>query len=322
MNIGNYKSLYVCPRCNHKTGKKTDMSRHLHRIRLCPNRNDLELNEEIIQYVLRHHEYHHPKLETGQNINNFNMMVGVVNSTETLDKLKLLSDHQKVAIMDIENDLEKKYEYLVKRLENNEPTCAYLLTLDDLFNVINNCTQRETGEPERFNVFFDKVINRLKLFRGRSWETFLEDAGIKQLVSLIKSYYLDSYEIYLIRNIHSTNGVRVNRWQLKDHLSVYYRFLSCFDIDPHIITLEDDEVMGYQLVGGRSDFLSTTYQKLYNDEKKEQKESVAKSIKKKIINIVKDNSVQNVKTLDKAIIELLKIDQVFRKELLKTKQIT
>jgi len=298
------------------------MKRHFERKRICADRNNVALTDEMRDRVLENYEYHIPKETTmQQNTNNFNMMLGILNSTETVDKLKLINDHQKKSIIDIEDDLEKRYEYLVKRLENNDMTYGYLLKMDDLFNIVNTCTLREQGDPEHFNVFFDKVINRLKLLRGRNWETYIEDYGIKLLISLIKSYYLDTYEIYLIKNLHSTSSAKVNRWQLKDHLIIYYKFLATFDLEPHIANLDDDEVMGYQLVGDRQDFLSSTYQKLYNDEKKDLKESGIKVTKKKIINIVRDNSVQNSKNLDKTIIDLLKIDESFRKELLKTRQV-
>jgi len=322
MMSSNKKTIYVCPRCNYTNSNRTDMKRHLYRVRLCPNKNGLYLTDEIREEVLNHHEYHPETQKPIQNnINNYNMMLGILNSMESLDKVKLLTDHQKLPVLDIEDDLEKKYEILVKRLETGDMTYGYFLGLDDLFNIVNNCTLHQSGEYIHFNVFFDKMVNRLKLWRGRSWETYLEDAGIKQLVSLIKSYYLDSYEIYLIRNLHNIGRVRINRWQVKDHLSIYYQFLVVFGLEPHIVNLDDDEVLGYNPKEGQSNYLATTYSKLYNEQKKSQKESTIKATKRKIVNIVKDNSIQNVRNLDKTIIELLKIDDNFKEELFKSRQL-
>jgi len=326
MSKRNHQSFYVCPRCNYKTFNRSDMKRHFERKRICADMNNMDLTPEIINRVLGHFVYHKPNEDTTTtkniNYNNYNMMLGILNSMESMDKVKLLTGYQKIMLLDFEDDLEKKYGFIVKRLETDAPTYGYLLTIDDLFNIVNTCTQRESDETERFNIFYDKAINRLKLYRTRSWESFLEDAGVKQLISLIKSYYLDTYEIYLIRNIHGTSGTRINRWQLKDHLTIYYQFLANFDLKPHILNLDDDEVMGHKIAADRQDFLRSTYYKLYNDEKKDQKESKTKEIKKKIVNIVKDNSVQNGKNLDKTLINLLKIDETFREELLKTRQLS
>ena len=62
--------------------------------------------------------------------------------------------------------------------------------------------------------------------------------------------------------------------------------------------------------------------KLYNKHKEELKESVIKSVKRTIINIVKDNSLHNIKMIDKTIIDSLKIDENFRNELIKTRQLS
>ena len=316
------RTYYVCPRCSYKSYKSTDMKRHFNRKRVCADKNSVVLTEEMKTTVIENFECHITKVNTSQNVNNLNMMMGIVNSTETLDKVRMLTDHKGIKINDIEDDLEKQYEYMVKRLDNDDMTYGYLLKLDDLFNIVNTCTSRESGEPDHFNIFFDKMINRLKLFRGKNWEIFLEDAGVKQLISLIKSYYLDSYEIYLIRNLHNTIGPKVNPWQLKDHLIIYYRFIAAFELEPYITSLHDEDVVGHRLMEYESDFLSKTYYKLYNEQKNDQKETSVKSVKKTIANIIKDNSVHNSKMIDKTIIELLKIDETFRNELLKTRQLT
>lgn len=316
------RTYYVCPRCSYKSYKNTDMIRHFNRKRICADKNGVVFTDEMKKTVLENFECHISRSNNLQSVNNLNMMLGIVNSTETLDKVRLLTDHKGIKITDIEDELEKQYEYMVKRLENDDMTCGYLLKLDDLFNIVNTCTSRDAGEPDHFNVFFDKMVNRLKLFRSKNWETFLEDAGIKQLISLIKSYYLDSYEVYLIRNLHSTQKPKVNPWQLKDHLIIYYQFIAVFELEPYITSLQDDEVVGHRLLEYESDFLSKTYYKLYNEHKKELKESVIKSVKRTIINIVKDNSLHNIKMIDKTIIDLLKIDEAFRNELIKTRQLS
>ena len=50
------KTQYVCPRYN-QNPNKTDMNRHLYRVRLCSDENGLELTDEIRESVLKNHKY-------------------------------------------------------------------------------------------------------------------------------------------------------------------------------------------------------------------------------------------------------------------------
>ena len=126
----------------------------------------------------------------------------------------------------------------------------------------------DTCHPFRssINWYISTVIIATRVYTFRkNLEIFLEDTGIKQLISLVKSYYLDSYEIYLIRNLHSTQKPKANFWQLKDHLIIYYQFIAVFELEPYITSLQDDEVVGHRLLEYESDFLSKTYYKLYGN---------------------------------------------------------
>lgn len=314
------RTYYICPRCNHSTVNKADIRRHFKRTRLCPNKNAISLTPDIIETVMKDHIFRVEKVETGKGINNFNMILGILNGMESLDKVKLINDYQGTKTSDFEDFTEQKFDYIVKRLEGNAPTTGYFLTLDDLFNIVNNCTSREPETGETFNIFFDKVINRLKLYRSRKWESYLEESGIKQVISLLKSYYLDSYELYLIKNLHM-ESTKLNRWQFQEHLAIYYQFIAVFDLDPSVKNVEDVEIIGHSPKEDQADSLAKYYSNFYLDQKKELKESISKNIKRKILGIIKDNSVQNVRSLDRTIIELLKIDGNFRNVLLGTRQL-
>lgn len=50
-----------------------------------------------------------------------------------------------------------------------------------------------------FNLLFDKKLNRLNMYSSGKWNEFLIDVGVQELIRVIKSTYLDVYEIYLIK---------------------------------------------------------------------------------------------------------------------------
>ena len=49
---------FKCPRCEYDTNVKQNMVKHLHRTRLCPNKHNVELTEEVKECVLKDRVYH------------------------------------------------------------------------------------------------------------------------------------------------------------------------------------------------------------------------------------------------------------------------
>jgi hypothetical protein len=303
------------------------MRRHLlKRAKSCPDRNGLTLTEEIAETVLANHEYHRPKQPTqvinNNNNNIFNMVTNIVNSMEFDEKMRRVLDYRQEKTLDFEDGLEKKFAYRVEKLENDKFSSGYFLTLDDLFKIINDVTLLKDDGLEEFNVLYDKVIKRFRFYRCLEWESFLEDIGSKELISLIKSYYLDTYEKYLIRNLHVDRDTGLNRIKIKEHLEIYYRFISIFDLTPSITDCVDEEILGHRLVENNDTYLAETYVKLFQEEKNRVKSSDKLSVKRKIVNIVKENTTQNLQKLNKAIMEILRVDDIFRDTLLKSRQLS
>jgi hypothetical protein len=49
---------FKCPRCEYDTNVKQNMVKHLHRTRLCPNKHNVELTEDVKECVLKDRIYH------------------------------------------------------------------------------------------------------------------------------------------------------------------------------------------------------------------------------------------------------------------------
>jgi hypothetical protein len=239
---------------------------------------------------------------------------------ETGEKIQHLLEYQSKKITDFEDGLEAKFEKRVERLENDRYRSGYYLSLDDLVGLIDNITKTDKNHIEKLNIFFDQTVRRFRLYRSKEWESYLEEIGAKELVGLIKSYYLNTYEIYLIRNLHCDEGT-LNRVKLKDHLEIYYQFISIFDLVPHIQDFSDEEIVGHCLVENTNQHLAERYLDLYYQQKKMVKTTEANRIKRRIINIVKQNTVHNITELNQAILEILKVDQQFKNELVDSRKL-
>ena len=321
-------NYYICPRCNYQTKNKPDIIRHFKRKNPCSDENNLILTEEIKKIVCDNHRYHPPpknelplQVTNKQMIINYNFLSNLVSQLNMDEKLDFFLDYNDKKLMDIEDGLDKKFEYRVDRLDQDKSSGGYYLKIDDFFNIIDSVTKIEEHNIEQFNIVFDKFLNKIKLYRGKEWSSYLEEAGTKELLSLIKSYFLNTYEIYLIRNLDTNKSNGLNRLILYEHLEIYYRFIAIFDLFPCISDYSDIEIIEFQPIESVTHSLGDKYMKLYFDCKKDIKLSEKNKIIKKVSGIIKDNTKHNLVTLNKAIFEILKVDENFRNSIIESKKI-
>lgn len=139
------------------------------------------------------------------------------------------------------------------------------------------------------------------------------------MVKLIKGYYLDSYENYLIRNLHSDQFGGPDRTKLHKHLLIYYNFLATFDLIPNVTDLTDLDILGHRLIENNDYYLSGKYTNQYQEQKNKLKQSEKTQITRQIVNIVKDATTANIQKLNQALMEILELDFNFRDELLRSR---
>lgn len=306
---------YVCPKCLYETTLKKRMSCHFYNLKKpCCNETGIELTDEIKQYVLEHHKYIQPKPKKNYNLNN------IVLQMDHSEKMSLLLNYYNKELLDFEDNLDNLFDYRVKRLELNQ-CLDYCLSNDDLLSIVDKVTKINIEKIEEFNIIFDKTIKRWHLYRGKEWESYLEDTGARELISLIKSYYLNTYEIYLIRNIYSNSATSVNRMKLREHLEIYYKFIACFNLTPIIIDYSDIDVVKFHINENNDYYLGETNMNLFSKLKNELKTTDIERTKRLVINIVKDNTTHNISQLNKAIISILTTDKTLCEQLAINKRI-
>jgi hypothetical protein len=300
------------------------MRKHLTRSKPCANENNLDLTEEIRQVVLQDHQYHPPVKREPHvtNIINYNTLNKFVLNMSFDEKMTHVMDYQQKKLLDFEDNLENHFEHRIARLEGNKYRSGYFLSEDDLFQIINDVTKINKEHLEQFNIFYHKAVKRFQLYRGTTWESYIEDIGAKELVSLIKSYYLNTYELYLIRHLHGEEARPLNRSRLKEHLDIYYRFIAVFELPPAVCDEDDQEILGHRLKENIDNYLGETYMKLYSEQKKLLKTSEANRVKRKIINIIKENTIHNISELNQVVFEILKVNESLRQQVIDAKHIT
>ena len=324
----NEKPDYQCIRCGYNCKRKDYMYKHLfEKTKPCQGcLNDIELTDEIRHCIIKNRRYIIKKQLTkniiNQTINNYNTLNNFINQMDPIAKLDKLLSYQNIDQIDFEEHLDNRLVNRIKRLEDKSYRAPYVLNLENLLELINLVTKVDAEKLKQFSVLFDKKIGRLKIYRDKGWETFIEEFGIKEIVSLIKSYYLDTYELYLIRNLHADCSNISNRQTLNEHIEIYYKFIYIFDLMPTIFGLEDNEILGHSLVETNPHYLEEKYMKLYYSQKNKVKQIERDRIKKRLSKIVKENTAHNIEELNQVILEILKIDEDFRKELFETYQIS
>ena len=305
---------YVCPRCGYSNNLRFEMKRHFMRKTSCRNTNNIELTEDIRAYVLLHKVYHPPKKE--DKIINYNVLMNFIGRMDYEQKLEGVLDYQQQKLIDFEDGLETKFERKLGKLENNDFPVAYQLDKRDLFSLVNDVTRINSEQINQLNILFDRRVNRILFYSCKKWDDQIVDHGITDLIRYLQSYFLDTYEKYLIKNIHGTKFDAQTRSSLLNHLEIYYKFLICVDLMPTIFDNKDEEIIGYELKENNPFYLEELYMNTFNDLKSTVKTQEKNSTKKQLLNILKENSVHNIQELNKSVLTIIKVDQQFREKFL------
>lgn len=342
----NPSNPYICPSCEYTTPLKWMIKRHFEALKKpCPSKTGVVLNPEIINYVLENHEWRvintpanviptptpvltsvspptqpHPAIKLSQTFNNFNTIHAVVSNMESLEKIKLISDHQGIRHLDFEDRLESDFQPKLDKLENDEYTDGYFLSHDGLLKLVDGATRMDLDDINQFNILFDRTVNRVKILSCGKWDNYLEEIGIKEIIRLLKSYFFDSYELYLIKHIQG-NDPKKNRFVLREHLDIYYSFIATFDLDATVCSQTDEIILGYNLKENNEYYLAEYYGKIYRDLKNQIKVAEKNKIKRRITNIIKENTTHNLNKINKIMMDLIKTDNGFIELLMETRKL-
>jgi hypothetical protein len=312
---------YTCVRCGYIAKQKSHMRKHFYDLKkICPaEENDIELTDEIKEYILTNRKYRIPKEKKEVNpqtiinktIITNNNMHNYISSLDTLEKFDKYAKFKEIEVVAIEFDVNDKYMNKIKRLEGDRYKFGMHLKENDILEIVDNIS-KVSDNFEDFNVLYDADMNKVKLY-SRSWSPLLVDAGVKKLIEIIQDSYLYAYEMYLLKKIH--DGKIINEFErnkYKVSLEEYYKFMNIFDIQPYCVDKTDDDVIN----NGSDDYtIQDKVYKLYNEMKISKSES--NKLKKTVTDIIKNNSKYNIKELNKKVISLININKEFNDDIYK-----
>jgi len=306
------------------------MGNHYYRvIKSCPaSLKEVVLTDTVKEYVMNNRVYHDKDdvKVTNQTINNYNTMNNFLANMNTIDKITRFAEYKQIELTSFEEKVEAKYEQHFEELTHDTFREPLELSQSQLMEIVDNLTKAIRGSQrtcflEDFNFIYDSKRKRINIYSGR-WEEYLVVNGIEYLILNIKDYYLEAYEIYLMRNL-CKSGIdisKVNRFT--KCLEDYYHFLSCFEIKPYCKGKYDNQIL-YNKEDERFDqepdeldrdgyIISERFSKMYNDIYGAITNTERKSKQKELLDIIKSNSKNNLEELDKNIIDLVKVDADFK----------
>lgn len=318
---------YICPRCDYKTLLKKCIKQHFYALKNpCPNKNNLLLTEEIKLEVLSSHYYFKSSpvnISTNNNNdvgnNHIHYNTNYNNYIANLDsavKLNSYLEYNKKAVTDINDYMEKQHEKTLAKMETDRQRVPHTISADDFLLLVDGMVKINNRCYEEMNVIYDEILDRIKIYCDGEWTVFMIEPGLRRIVDILRSNYLDQYECYLYKKLFydkHINGYNLNTVRI--HLDEYYKFLAIFD---HVPSVNKEEIINIvpAYKTENPDEFREFGMKNYDAIKKDLSKSEVTKTKKRVLEIIKRNHKLNLKLLNESILELITLDQDFKNSFL------
>jgi len=280
----------------------------------------IELTEEIKETVIRHKVYRPPPPAPAidppptntinQYINNQNTLYNFVSTKDTITKLQHLLEYKQKDSIDFETKVEEFFKNDVKRLLADKYKIAPEFDMSDYLEMIHKISIACKPDLEDLSNFYQKDIDRVFIRYSTDWENQFSEHGVRTIIETLVSYYLEYYEMFLIRRLQ-----RFNDTKLRDSLETYYHLIGAFGISPFVFGKSDNQVLyneddeQYETSNDESDVEShqivDRYNRLYTTIKESITDSSRKSILKSIIEVLKNSTKKNTKALDQSFMTIV-----------------
>jgi hypothetical protein len=327
------KDNYLCIRCGFNTKNKNDIRRHFYTLKkICPAiKNNIELTDEIKEYILNNRIYIIQKPEkqektkkpqiihNNQIINNYQQITNLITGMDSFEKINKYIKYKNIELLDIDDIFNETFELKSNKLKNNKFKYFYL-NVQSIIGIIDEITTIK--DINKLNIFYDNILNKIKIFCDNEWLSLLIDFGIVTLIDKIQYAYLNSYECYLIRKIINENNYQ-SKQELKEILGEYYKFLAWFDIKPYIYRKNNNEILFndnddkyYEVNNDYS--MYDEYYKLYTNIILKINKTEQSKVKKGIENIIKKNTKSFIIELNKKFLESFQNDEEYKNDFIKS----
>lgn len=326
--------LYTCPRCGYETKYKNFMRNHLYKLKKqCSGViNPMELTDDIKEHIIANRIWHPPppqhpplpppvekpqNLTINQNINQYNIMTNLVTRIDDLKKLEAYTEYNDIPLLNFSDEVDEMYKRKRGLFETMKSKNIFL-DQTNIYDAIDDVTSIK--DLTQLNILYEEVAQKLRIFDDNEWRTVLFDTGISEIIERIKEYYLDVYEQYLLRLYYDSSTVPSKKEYIREQMQEYYKFIACYELNPYVYNLSDNYILR-QLKStltkeDDSYEISEKWYTTYKDVKAKLQGIYVNRIKKDVSNIVKRNAKSNVLELNKKVMELIRMDEDFKKDVL------
>ena len=288
------------------------MRKHLFAtIKQCPAcNNNVELTDVVKQYILDNRVYkveekQTPSITLNQTINNYNQILNYVNKMDVVDKITKYTEYKQTPLIEFEENIHQCYKHHIEKLESNK-FLDFQMDERTLMEAIDTLTHNT--DASKMNVVHDVLSDRVRLFQDGEWVSLMFDAGIDELISRVKSCYLDSYETYLIRR-HVQSSSAFQKQQMMERLQEYYKFIICFDLDPVVMGQTDDDIVQN---GNDTYDIEERFMGVFRRIRDDIKYCDVVRLRKQVAHVVKKNSKASMAALNIQMLELIHADEQFK----------
>lgn len=280
---------FKCPRCGYSTMHKPSMSYHLFKRKdVCDG--DLDLTDNIKQYVLIHRQYNERKHNA--QLNKSKRFLGSINSLLTLeDKLLYFCQYKNIDLVDFPSTIRENGKTLMKpwKISRN-----YM----NIVAIMSNAKQ-----ISNLNFFADKDRNYgwVYDFQKGLFEKQVMENIVDKVLETTNYEFFHEYEWFLYKQ----RPLNMNdRDDVQKSLDRLYTYLACLDLEPNIISSDDHRDMKLEEYD--------KYVRIFNGNKKIIKKRQRQSLRKKTFHIIKRACIDNAKFLKNEFDTLFVKDIMFR----------
>jgi len=291
------------------------MYRHLYQLQKeCrKSENNIDLTDEIKQFILTNRVYHIPKQSPQQviinQINNNQQIINYIAKIDPMQKLETYIAHTNTELLPFENKIRKQYQDDMEKCETMDTRLMdFSLDTHEIMNIINTLTT--PNGIDKLNVVYDKTPDKLYMYDDGKWEDYAFEHGVNELIEKIQTTYLDKYEELLLDKYDHDFSFQ-ERKRAEERLKEYYEFLVAFDIKPLLVHSQRKDILDYN-----EKYYITVYERIHDKITLCQ----AKQIKKSVYNMVKTNCNSSIAELNKQMMDFICTDQEFKTKVLQMLQ--
>lgn len=171
----------------------------------------------------------------------------------------------------------------------------------DIREAIDHVTRCKMSDFSDFNIVYDSKMTKIRIREADEWKDMTIKNGLRFIVEKLKEYHMDNYESYLIRKMESNSIDATYKTRCKELLNEYYMFLSCFNLEPYIVSSLEEIIPDGDI-----------YKKMYKDIAEKLTVSKQNQVKNDLLDIIKSNGKQNIPDFNKHLSSLFMIDTEFK----------